>query len=325
MRAGELGRMDKGASLRAPLLGLGLAGVAYWLLAGQDATVKFLTASLPVWQILFFRSLVVTAALVLSGRGVLLRRVVGTPNKLALVVRGVVALAAWLCYFTAARTLPLAQLVTLYFAAPVFVTLLARPLLGEQVPPSRWVAVALGFAGTVAASSPGHISLTLATVLVLAGALLWACSVILTRKIASREASALQMLYSNCVFLVLTGTLSVMSWHTLSGTQLLLVLLVGLLGGLGQFALFESARRAPASLTAPVEYTALVWAFVLGYAIWGDVPHWSVFVGAGLISLGGLGLLLGERRRLLDFASRESAVARGGDCMDVLPPPAVSR
>jgi drug/metabolite transporter (DMT)-like permease len=280
------------------VLGLGLAVGAYSLLAGQDATVKFLAAGLPVCQILFFRSCIVVSAIALGGRGGQLRRFAGTPNKRPLILRGLVALAAWLCYFTAAKSLPFAQLVTLYFVAPVFVTLMAGPLLGERIPASRWVAVALGFAGTVAATSPGRVPVTVATGLVVMGALLWACGVILTRKIAARETSLAQMFYSNCVFMVVTGVLSAISWHPLSVRQTLLVLLVGLLGGIGQFCLFEAARRAPASLTAPAEYTALIWAFLFGYVIWNDVPDWGVFAGAGMIGLGGVGLFVTERLRL---------------------------
>jgi drug/metabolite transporter (DMT)-like permease len=286
------------------LLGVGLAAGAYWFLAGQDATIKFLAASVPVWQILFIRSCIVVAAILLLGRRDLLVRVAGTPNKLALTVRGLVALSAWLCYFTAAKSLPLAQLVTLYFVAPVIVTILAGPLLGERVSAACWAAVALGFAGTVAATSPGHLMVSTATALVLAAALLWACGVILTRRIAARETSVLQMFYSNCVFLAVTGVMSAVSWRPLSLTQGLLILLVGALGGIGQFTMFEAARRAPASLTAPIEYSALVWAFLLGYLIWGDIPQANVFVGAALISLGGIWLVLGDRLRPVARAFR---------------------
>ena len=79
-------------------------------------------------------------------------------------------------------------------------------------------------------------------------------------------------------------------------TELSLLLLVGLLGGIGQFSLFESARNAPASLTAPLEYTALVWAFLLGFLVWGDIPRPGVFLGAALIVAAGLLLLLKERQ-----------------------------
>jgi drug/metabolite transporter (DMT)-like permease len=75
-----------------------------------------------------------------------------------------------------------------------------------------------------------------------------------------------------------------------------LMLASGVLGGFGQFCIFEAARHAPASVMATVEYTSLVWAFVLGYAIWGDIPDLAVWVGAALIVVAGALLLAGERR-----------------------------
>ena len=213
----------------------------------------------------------------------LVRHAATTPTRLLLIRRGSVTLAAWICYFSAARWLPLGQLVTLYFTAPVVVTILAAPLLGEHVGWVRWLAVGVGFLGTVLAANPAGLSLSPATVLVLIAACLWGYGVILTRKIARREPSLVQMFFNNCFFLVLTAVGCVLTWRWPSGGEIWLLLLVGVLGGLGQFSLFESAQHAPASLTAPLEYTALVWAFLLGFLVWGNIPGPGVFAGAGLI------------------------------------------
>lgn len=212
-----------------------------------------------------------------------------------LLCRGAVTLAAWFCYFTAARFLPLAQLITLYFTAPVIVALLAVPLLKETVGRSRWAAVLVGFTGAVAAADPVGLVLSPAAVLVLLAAALWAVGVILTRLIARHEPSLVQMLYNNAFFLVATGLASALAWHRPSGAELWLMLQVGLLGGLGQFCLFEAARRAPASVTAPLEYGALIWAFTLGFVVWGDIPRPPVFIGAVLILGAGVMLIIAER------------------------------
>jgi drug/metabolite transporter (DMT)-like permease len=277
-------------------LGMMLTLFAYSLLAMQDATVKWLVATVPVEQILFLRSGMVVAGCLAMGGPELLRRAVRSPIIGLLLCRGAVTLAAWCCYFTAARFLPLPQLVTLYFTAPVIVALLAAPLLKETVGRARWAAVAVGFAGTVAAANPTGFALSPATILVLFAAGLWAVGVILTRLIARHEPSLVQMLYNNAFFLVATGLASALAWHPPAGKELWLLLQVGVLGGLGQFCLFEAARRVPASVTAPLEYTSLIWAFLLGFAIWGDVPGSCVFVGAGLIFSAGLMLIVAERR-----------------------------
>jgi drug/metabolite transporter (DMT)-like permease len=212
-----------------------------------------------------------------------------------LICRGVVTLAAWFCYFTAARFLPLAQLITLYFTAPVIVAVLAAPILKEVVGRARWAAVLVGFAGTIAAADPAGLALSPATMLVLLAAALWAVGVILTRLIARYEPSLVQMLYNNGFFLIATGLASALAWHRPTETELWLLLQVGLLGGLGQYCLFEAARRAPASVTAPLEYTALIWAFALGFAIWGDTPRPALFIGALLILGAGIMLIVAER------------------------------
>lgn len=274
---------------------MGLALAAYSLLAVQDATVKWLVSTVPVWQILFVRSAILVAGCLIFGGRPLLRHVSATPTLPLLGLRGAVTLAAWFCYFTAARTLPLGQLTTLWFTAPVIVTLLAVPLLGETVSRARWTAVILGFAGTALAANPADIALSSPAALVVVAATLWGVGVILTRRIARQERSIVQMLANNFFFLVVTGVGAILNWHLPTVTELLLLLQVAGLGGIGQFCLFESARHAPASLAAPLEYVALIWAFLFGALVWGDIPRPTVFVGASLIVAAGLVIVLTER------------------------------
>jgi drug/metabolite transporter (DMT)-like permease len=280
--------------LQGPVFGMVAALLAYWLLAMQDATVKWLVATLPVWQILFVRSaILVLACLAVGGRPLILRAST-TRSRTLLILRGAVTLTAWVCYFSAARLLMLGQLVTLYFTAPLIVTLLASPLLGERVGWARWAAVLLGFAGALLAAGPAGLAISPGTLLVLAGACLWAYGVILTRQIARQESSLMQMFWNNCFLLALTGIGSAFSWQAPSLPDIGLLFLLSALGGVGQFCLFESARHTLASVTAPLEYTALIWAFVLGFLVWGDIPRPTLFVAATLIGMAGLWLLLWE-------------------------------
>ncbi|MBU6499703.1 MAG: DMT family transporter [Rhodospirillales bacterium] len=282
------------------LAGMGLGVLAYTLFSLHDASNKWLVAFLPVWQVLFFRSATIVIGCIAIGRAPLLARAIETPLKGPLIFRGLITLAAWLCYYTAARTLPLAQLLTLYFSAPLMTTLLAIPLLGEQVSASRWVSVVIGFLGVVVASGVWSESQTvhasLPTALVLIAACLWGYAIILMRQIARRETSMLQMFYQNLCFLLVTGVLTALTWTPPTGFELLLLLAVGVLGGLGQFSLFEGARLVPASVMATVEYSALIWGFILGYLIWGDIPSTPIVLGAVLILAAGLFLVVMERR-----------------------------
>ena len=286
-------------------LGAVLALLAYLLLAAQDATVKWLVVALPVCQVLFIRSGIVVLGCLAGGGRPLVRHALSTPTIPLMACRGVVTLGAWFCYFTASRDLPLGQLTALYFTAPVVVTVLAAPLLGEQVAPARWIAVGVGFMGALLVASPTALSLCWPTAWVLTAAVLWGFGVILTRRIARREQSLVQMFFNNSFFLVVTGIACAATWHSPSVTEAALLLQVAFLGGLGQFSLFEAARRMPASLIAPLEYSALVWAFVLGFLLWGDVPQLEVVLGAGLILAAGAGLLLAERRRQRPVSTTE--------------------
>ncbi len=281
-------------------MALGVAAYAFF--ASQDASIKWLVSglghpALPVWQILFVRSAFIVGVSVAAGRTRMLVRAVQTPLKAKLVWRGLITLAAWLCYYSAARVLPLAQLLTLYFAAPIIATVLARPLLGEQVPATRWLSVGIGFSGVLVACDPAGLHASWATGAVLVAASLWGVTIILMRQIARRESSLLQMFYTNGLFLIATGIACALHWQPLDAVQVLLLGLICAAGAAGQYCLFEGARRAPASIMATVEYSALVWAFVLGFAVFGDIPDAPVFAGAALIMAAGACLVLTERRR----------------------------
>ena len=278
--------------------GIALAAVGFSLFALHDAATKWLVETIPVWQVLFFRSVLIVLGCTVVGRGGLWRRVFTSRNRGALTLRATLVLTAWLAYYTAAKTLPLAQLLTLYFGAPVVTTLLSMPLLGERVDGPRWASVLLGFAGVLIAAEPTRIHASRATWLVLAAAATWAYAVILTRQLAQRESSLVQMLAQNLFYLVVTGVLSLATWVPPHGTQWTLLLLIGLLGGCAQLLLIEGMRFAPAAIIATVEYSALVWAFVLGYLVFGNVPRRPVWVGAGLILLSGFFMLWRERRRV---------------------------
>jgi len=112
-----------------------------------------------------------------------------------------------------------------------------------------------------------------------------------------QEKTIVQMILNNGFFLFTAGVPLAWVWQTPSASQALLLLGAGMLAGLAQFTLFEGMRRAEASVIAPFEYTALVWAFALGYLIWADVPRVEVFVGASLIMAAGLLVVASEHRR----------------------------
>lgn len=278
------------------MFGVALAVAGYFLFSLQDALVKWLVADHSVWQILLVRSLTILLLCVAIGRGPLLRQAVLTPRKIALMLRGVVILTAWLCYYSAARYLQLAELTTIYFAAPMIVTVLSVLVLGERVAWPRWGGTAIGFVGVVIACDPGGVGITGPILLVLLSAVLWAYSNILVRRISMLETTLMQMLYASLAFTAACLVALPWTWQEPSTVDIALMGALGLVSAAAQYLLLEGIRRAPASLIAPFEYSSLLWAFLLSYAIWLDVPRLPVFVGAALILGSGLLVIVGETR-----------------------------
>jgi S-adenosylmethionine uptake transporter len=290
-------------SASRPLRGIGLTALGYGLFSVQDATVKWLVVHYAVPQILFTRSLVIIAIACLIGGRRNMPLLVQSRNKMALVMRAALILFAWLSYYTAARSLGLAELTTLYYAAPIIVVVLSVLILKENVSITRWLVVLVGFGGVVLAADPaGSVNIVPASMAVFA-ACCWGLSVILVRLISKSETTANQMIVSNALFAAVCALMLAWCWKTPDPFSLLLMLGLGLAGGLGQFFLYEGFRFAPASVVAPIEYTGLVWAFLYGYVIWADIPKIEVFAGAALIVISSLALIWFERRRALRLAA----------------------
>lgn len=280
--------------------GMVLGVAAYALFALNDATNKFLVASLPVAQALFFRSLTITLGCLVAGRGPVVAAVVGSPVLRRMLFRAVITLVAWLCYFSAAPMLPFAQMMTLYFASPILTTLLAIPILGERVSATRWVTIFVGFAGVVVAADPRGLlageTPAWAIGLVMVAAVLWAYAAILMRQIARHEGALVQMLLQNGFFLVATGVWTAFHWVSPTAWELVLLVAIGAIGAGGQLFQFAAIRRAPVAVMAVVEYSGLVWAFLLGWLIFSDQPPVAVYLGAGIILAAGVFLVAVEHR-----------------------------
>ena len=271
--------------------------LAYFLFSLQDASVKWLVVAVPVVQILFVRSVTILAICLVIGRGEVVVQSVRSPILRPMLLRALLLLAAWLSYYNAAKHLGLAELTTLYYAAPVLITILAAPILKEDVPAVRWLAVVIGFVGVVVATDLAGTGLRISwpVWLALQAAIFWAISTVLLRKTSLTERTIVQMTISNFMLAALTGAAAVFFWTPVTLSQLAMTSLTGVIAALGQYAMFEGMRRAPVSVLAPFEYTSLIWAFVLGFVIWGDIPRHDVFLGAGLIFAAGVTIVLGER------------------------------
>ncbi len=281
--------------MRVAPVALACALTAFVLFPLQDAGLKALVAEAPVWQLMAIRSgLVIAVAAVLGGRR-LFRKILASPQPGQLALRAVLMLTAWLCFYRAAGEMPLAQLSTLYFVAPVFVTMAAGPVLGERVGPRQWLAVALGFAGVVTASGVTSFDVSPFVPLALLAACFWAAALIMLRKMAPEDGPVIQLVSSNALFFAATAPGFAMVPLALDGPSFAFMTAVAVAGALGQLTVYEAARRMPASLIATLEYTSILWAFLLGWLFFGEVPGWNVMAGAALVVASGILAVTGDR------------------------------
>ena len=169
-------------------------------------------------------------------------------------------------------------------SAPIFLTSLSVPMLGEKVGWRRWSAVGLGFIGILIITRPGSEVFGPISLAPLGGAVLYAVAMIQIRKVGKREPAATMTFYFTLCAALLAAASLPWQWVTLTPSMLVCLITIGLLGGVTQVALTEAYRLAPVSLNAPFEYAALPVAAVFGFTIWGHLPDRFVWLGAAIVA-----------------------------------------
>jgi len=265
-----------------------------------SATVKWTGhRGIPVFEIVFFRNAFAFIPLGLyiwrtSGVSVLKTR-----RPLGHLHRSAVGLLGMTCGFFALQRLALTEATAFTFAAPLFMTALSALMLREPVGWRRWGAVLVGFAGVLimVRPQPGHMNLT-GVAFALVAAVGSALAMVQIRQIAATEKGPTIVFY-----FTLSGTLvglavSVFDWVTPDPQTFAVLALGGLIGGVGQLFLTEAIRVAPVGVVAPFDYSQLIWATILGYLIWGELPQAATVAGAAVVAASGLYVL---HRELLRF------------------------
>jgi drug/metabolite transporter (DMT)-like permease len=280
--------------------GIALYTWAILVMSAMDTVIKWLSADYPTIQIVFFRSLfglVPLVVLVVRAGGPATFR---TSRPGIHLLRGLISLGAAFFFFYAFRTLPLADAYAIAFAAPLLVTALSVPMLGEHVGPRRWAAVVVGFIGVAVMLRPGSAGvagfLSLGALAALAGTFLYALNVTLIRRYSRTETNAALILYSTMV--MVAGSLPFLpsAFVMPDATGWLLLITTGLLGGIGLLAITEAFRIAPVAIVAPFEYTAMLWAVLFGWIFWGDLPDAWIIAGSAIVIGSGLYILHRETR-----------------------------
>ncbi|MEG3790760.1 DMT family transporter [Lysobacter sp. CCNWLW3] len=270
--------------------------VAVGLFATMDAGLKLLSAHYPPFQVASLRGaaslpFVLAWALATAGPAALVR----VRWSLHL-LRGVLGIGMMAAFVYALRTLPLSTAYSIFFVAPLLITAMSVPLLGERVGPRRWIAIAVGLIGVLVLLRPtGEGMLSLASLAVLGAAFAYAVSAITVRLLARTDSTQSMMVWLMAMIAIGSGALAWPDWVAIRTADLWIILGVGIAGGLGQYAITEAFRLGEASLIAPLEYTALVWGVLLDLSLWGVLPDAITWLGAAIIVASGLYLLRRER------------------------------
>ena len=271
-----------------------LAAVGFFSL--MDGGLKLLSAHYPPFQVAALRGgaslpLVLTWACATVGWRSLLR--VRWPLHLLRAGIGVAMMGA---FIYALKRMPISSAYTIFFVAPLMITALSVPFLGERVGPRRWAAIAIGFVGVIVALRPsGDGMIGMAGLAVLLASMGYAVSAITVRVLARTDSPQALVSWVIAGLTIGAGAIAMATgWVPIARTDGWLIAGVGVAGALGQYTITEAFIRGEASLLAPLEYTALAWGLVLDFSLWGALPGASTWLGAAIIVASGLYLLRRE-------------------------------
>jgi drug/metabolite transporter (DMT)-like permease len=273
------------------------------LFAVMSALVRQLGENVPVGQIVFFRSaFAILPVIVIYAWRRELAAAVHTNRPLGQLGRGLLSVGSMFSNFAALARLPLADATAISFASPLITVVLAALILKERVRVYRWSAVSVGFIGVIVMLLPhldaGHIAAagTAGALLATLAAFCSAGTVIQTRRLTRSETTPSIVFYFSLICAIAGAVTLPFAWHDPTPGQLAALVSTGVLGGLAHILLTESYRHAPASVVAPFDYSSMLWALLLGYWIFGEVPTALVFIGAAIVAGAGLFVIWRERQ-----------------------------
>ncbi len=297
-------------SARHALVGILSMTGAIAVFSVMDVMIKDLSDTYGTVQIYFFRSLLalIPAWFLLRSEGGM--AALRTRRLGFHIFRSCVSMSFLLCFFYALHLLPLADLYAITFAAPLFITALGVPMLGERVGPHRWAAIGVGFIGVLVILRPGGEVFSIGGLIGLISSLLFSFSMIFTRQLSRTESNGAIVTYFALTSTVLSGLALPFvwvqpvfgDWAEITAIGLLsndwtLLVAVGLIGGIGQILITHAFRSAPAAIVSPFQYTSILWGLIFGYAFFGDLPDAIMLVGAAIVTGSGLYILYRETRR----------------------------
>ena len=291
---------DSAFARRLAAMPAGLRGMGYMLasaltISGMNGVVTHLVAGMHAFEVTFFRQLlgsVFMAAVCLPGG----LQVLHTRRFWLHMVRAVLNVVAMGLYFLGLTYEPMATVVALALAAPLFASLGAMVFLRERMTAGRWAALALGFAGSLVILRPGIEVVSFGAAMVLLSNMVWAVALVVIKMLSRTESAVTMTIYAAVLQAPLALVFAVFVWRTPTWAELLLLACTGVFGSIAQLCLGQAFREADATLVLPIDFTKLIWASLIGYAFFGQTPSLWVLFGGLVVFLGVFWNALQERR-----------------------------
>ena len=269
---------------------------AMMMFSGTNSFAKILMEHYPVMQIVWARYFFQLLLLVifLAPR---LRKVLVTSKLQLQIVRSLLLLGTSVLFFFGLSELALADISSIMFVAPILVTVLSMPLLGERVGPRRWTGIIVGFLGAIVIIRPGYGMMQLTALFPLGAACLYAVYQISTRFLGRTDNAMTTLLYTASSGTAILTALVPLYWIAPDTTGWLMLTALGVTSNLGHFAMIKAYEEAPAATVVPFSYVNLLWATLFGYILFSDLPDlWTV---SGACIIAGSGLYIFHREHML--------------------------
>ena len=271
-----------------------LAAVATFSM--MDVTMKHLVETYPSVQVTFLRG-IASLPLLFAAVGIFGKWRDLIPKRWALhIVRGLLSVVTLWGFIYSVSLLSLSDAYTIFMSAPLLITALSVPLLGEHVGTRRWIAIGVGLCGVVLVLNPsGSQLISIGGIAALASALGYALSALTIRILSRTDSGASTVVCALSIMTVISGTLAIDGWVALEWRHWPWIVGLGISGALGQYFITEAFRRAPPPVIAPLEYTALAWGMMFDWLIWMTAPSSRMLAGAAIIVASGLYIIHRER------------------------------
>ncbi|MDX1512275.1 MAG: DMT family transporter [Gammaproteobacteria bacterium] len=277
--------------------GILLCMAAMFVFASQDGLTKHLSTVVPIPQILLVRYVFFVFLAVWITRRSGFVSALRSKRPGLQILRSLVLVAEIGLFAMTVRILPLADTHAIVAATPLIVTVLSIPMLGESVGIRRWAAVLAGFAGMLVIVRPGYTVFQPASALALLVAAMFALYIVLTRQVSRFDRSETTVLYTALCGAAVMSVIGPLYWTPPDATTWILLLAIGCTGAGGHLLFIRALEAAPASVLQPFNYTVLVWATVIGFVFFDDLPDGATILGALIIVASGLYTFYRERRR----------------------------